>query len=127
MTEEEKQRLNERLAIYFLGIKKIYYSEWDTDKHYPMYIPSGKPWRTHQIDAKPIPNFLDPNYGIASCFKWLVPKLDDWKLQKDDDAVIAGAWLDSKYENDRNNNPALALCLAIEKLLPNDVNKEESQ
>ena len=36
---------------------KIHYGDWDTDHSYGEFIPSGKPWKTHAIDAKPVPNF----------------------------------------------------------------------
>lgn len=41
------------------GIKKIYYEDYDTDKEWPLFIPSGKPWRTHKIDATPVPQFTE--------------------------------------------------------------------
>lgn len=43
--------------IQLLGVKKIHYQDWDEGRDHPYYIPSGKPWRTHQIDAKPVPCF----------------------------------------------------------------------
>jgi hypothetical protein len=72
--EEEKARLenemnttdtltDRELDIQVLcqlwGIKRdrIFYMDYDEEKHWPQYIPSGKPRRTHEIDAKPVPNF----------------------------------------------------------------------
>jgi hypothetical protein len=45
------------------GVKKVYYKAWDEQKEFlPEYILSGKPIKTHLIDAKPIPCFsTDPN------------------------------------------------------------------
>ena len=49
------QELDILVAKELFGIKNIYYEEWDEDKISPHYIPSGKPWRTHQIDSRPLP------------------------------------------------------------------------
>ena len=61
------------------GIKKIHYAEYDTEQEYPEYIPSGKPWRTHQIDAKPLPHFsTDPTGShnvklkMAETYHWVI-------------------------------------------------------
>jgi hypothetical protein len=51
------RELDALVAEKLLGIKKLYYEERDTDKKYPRYIPSGKPWRTHRIDAHPLPRY----------------------------------------------------------------------
>ena len=50
-----EQEINEALAGW-LGWK-LHYQEWDDTKEFPYYIPSGKPWRTHKIDSKPVPKF----------------------------------------------------------------------
>lgn len=47
---------------------KIHYGEWDTEKHCPMWIPSGKPIRTHAIDLRPIP---EPDVDGAACMELL--------------------------------------------------------
>lgn len=67
------------IAEQIFGVKKVYYSEWDEKKEYPEYIPSGKPWRTHQIDAKYIPHFsTDPSASyllklkMAERFHWQI-------------------------------------------------------
>lgn len=123
MTKIEMQKLNEKLAIKFLGIKKVYYGEWDEDKVSPMYIPSGKPWKTHQIDAVLMPRFTN---SLDACFNWLVSK-----LQEKSEVVSLIAYEHSGYcclithmladephsEGKDESNPALALCLAIEKLI----------
>jgi len=73
------RELDLAIADKIFGIKKVYYSEWDTEKQNPEYIPSGKPWRTHQIDAKPIPHFSaspDANYALklkmAEKYHWVI-------------------------------------------------------
>jgi len=67
------------IAAKVFGIKKIYYEEWDTEHDSPMYIYSGKPWRTHQIDATPLPHFsTDPGGShnvklkMAEKYHWII-------------------------------------------------------
>jgi len=67
------------IANKVFGIKKIYYEEWDTEHELPMYIYSGKPWRTHRIDATPLPHFsTDPcgSYNViikmAEKYHWII-------------------------------------------------------
>ena len=64
--------LNEKLAKW-AGFK-LHYNDWDEERQFPYFIPSGKPWRTHKIDSRPVPNFPE---DLNACFKWLVPKLID--------------------------------------------------
>jgi hypothetical protein len=47
------------IAREIFGIKKIHYEEWDTGHEWPNYIPSGKPWRTHRLDAEIVPQYSD--------------------------------------------------------------------
>ena len=54
---EAGREFDKLMAAEVMGIKKLHYSDYDSDKEFPYYIPSGKPWRTHQIDAKPLPRF----------------------------------------------------------------------
>ena len=53
------RQINELIAYKLFGIKRVYYPDWAAGKTYggdwPMYIPSGKPWRTHSIDGNPLP------------------------------------------------------------------------
>ncbi|MFA5306512.1 MAG: hypothetical protein WC365_03620 [Candidatus Babeliales bacterium] len=67
------------VADKVFGIKKIYYEEFDTEHEYPCFILSGKPWRTHRIDARPIPHFsTDPTgcYNVklkmAEKYHWII-------------------------------------------------------
>lgn len=59
MTDEQ---LNRAIAEHIYGKKiKVHFQGYDAERRFPYFIPSGKPWRTHQIDAKPLPDFLaDP-------------------------------------------------------------------
>lgn len=73
----------------FFGVKKTYKTEWSTD-HY--YIPSGKPWRTHSIDARPVPRFTE---DIAAA--WTV-------VEKTSELPFAWTWaLFTMMEGERGN------------------------
>ncbi len=43
----------------------IRYGDWDTDHEYGQFIPSGKPWKTHSIDAVPVPAFTTDRNATA--------------------------------------------------------------
>lgn len=59
------RKLDIEVARTVFGVKRVYcrYGKpWDeataehsTDR--PFFIPSGKPWRTHSIDAMPVPRY----------------------------------------------------------------------
>jgi hypothetical protein len=68
------------IAQQIFKVKKIYYADWDAEKHSPLYIPSGKPWRTHHIDARPVPQF---STNIAAAWQ-VVERMHD-----------LGWWLDA--------------------------------
>ena len=64
--------------------------------------------------------------SLDACFKWLVPNIKgEWSISvgKHTDRPtyygrIQGFYFDSpQYRGDSNESPALALCLAIEKLI----------
>jgi len=123
MTDQEKRELDVKLATHFWGIKKIYYGEWDEDKSWPLYIPSGKPWRTHKIDAKPIPRFTD---SLDACFQLLVPKLMELnkgatvgqdKVGGSYAAIFVPFAEECEIEIDHEETVSLALCLAVEQLI----------
>ena len=94
MTEQEKQKLNEKLArwagcedgyITLMGIRYSYF--------------------TNSLDA---------------CFKWLVPKLDYFCLQREDAGrgFYADVSIGEQYaEYYQGETQPLALCLAVEKLI----------
>lgn len=42
------------IAQRIFGVKRLYYP---SGPDWPYYIPSGKPWRTHSIDNRPLPHF----------------------------------------------------------------------
>ena len=113
--------LNEKIAKW-LGFKLIY-NDWDTEEEFPYFIPSGKPKRTHMIDAIPMPNFTE---SMDACIKFIVPKLDFINILKDIDdtkyIVEVGIIVDKEtcgYECVYSENESLpmAFCLAVEKLI----------
>lgn len=131
MNRQELRQLDVKLATELLGIKKVYYSDWDEDKMSPEYIPSGKPWRTHQIDARPIPCFT---LSLDACVGYLVPKIrethNDLRVVWTYTSVTSCGiyhygkrysrkknfeWL--RLGHGSNDNLALALCLAIVELI----------
>ncbi len=124
-------KLNKKM-LEFAGfveadIKKHYY--WEYCGRYAKWIEPDS-----EYHVKP-PSFLDPDIGIAHCFKWLVPKLKPLGLLSLEfhnsviDKVLTPdeVWgyechiKLEKYILDRFDGqaetPALALCLAIEKLI----------
>lgn len=74
----------------------------------------------HEL-TKPLPNFLDPDWGIALLFKWAVPKC----LKKFGSVKLYISALDGVCMADiglgrtcrLDKNPALALARALEKLI----------
>ena len=76
-------------------------------------------------------DYTDTEFGIAYCFKWLVPKLGTWVIRnyvpqivtylkpraevswQGGDPEVKGGWL---WGNGEAETATLALCLAIEKL-----------
>jgi hypothetical protein len=67
------------IAEHIFGIKKVYHQDWDKENCGLEYIPSGKPWRTHRIDAQMLPRFsTDPisaytviEYAMTK-YHWLI-------------------------------------------------------
>ena len=92
----DEQELNKKL------------SEWRWGTHYEWYPPelpyqSDYPTFTHSLDA---------------CFKWLVPKLNTVSLRVGrlaTDAFVEYEGIEGWHTG--KETPALALCLAIEKLI----------
>lgn len=79
-------------------------AEWAGVKPHPVY-PTGYDY----------PYFTD---SLDACFKWLVPKLESYELKLNYKKHCAWVKLPTKYtEFGMAETPALALCLAIEKLI----------
>ena len=72
----------------------------------------------HWWEAPNGQRFVDcPPVDLNNLFKWAVPKLDDWRILKDKDGVLAWAYTKDHMDNHWHNDPAIALFLAIEKLI----------
>ena len=111
MTDQE---LNEKLLKFQTGLVQIVSPE---DDQYHKGIWTGEDGM--RCDTPDFPTDLD------ACFRWLVPKALD-KLASDNDVNLqrARTYLITKWLSEWNtspNEPALALCKAIEQLI-----KEES-
>ena len=75
-----------------------------------------------------MPDFTDPDFGVAYCFKWLVPKVEYYfsyqfneTLLKDESkrwrCLLSNKGFGKEKFESFGATPALALCLAIEKLI----------
>ena len=80
-----------------------------------------------------IPNFTNPDIGIALCFKWLVPDECSVSFNRGKHGTTClltipkgrGIYGSSTWIGQANREDALALCLAIEKLI--DSKKENTK
>lgn len=72
---EAGRQLDAEIARRVFGIKRLYGSEgkpWQADDPWPLYIPSGKPWRTHHLDSRPLPRFSSDMDAAMLIFDRLV-------------------------------------------------------
>lgn len=110
--------LPSRVAVEVMGhvgALKIFYGEWDEYKTCPMYIPSGKPRRTHAIDAIPLPPY-STNIGAA----WLVvEKMRErgFEMYLESDHGMPGRFYCSFHDSDgcksgMGDSAPEAICLA---------------
>ena len=107
-----EQELNQRLAIW-AGIK--YEPDQDVFK---VIFPDGSwynighDWKLDEIE----PDFTQ---SLDACFKWLVPKLKFVAIDGEAGHFNAGLFQTENFDyyNGEAETPALALCLAIEKLI----------
>lgn len=83
----------------------------------------GHDWKLDEIE----PDFLN---DLNACFKWLVPKLREKRALDRIEYVFGhkhyGCFLRTKYwiiTQGEGETPALALCLAIEKLIDGGTNE----
>lgn len=125
ISEESRQALNKKM-LEFAGFQHFY-----GDSGEGWIYPNGE---VYQL----VPDFTDPELGIAYCFKWLVPKTDYdtlifWNNISSLGKIDYAAGIMRGKDNDLvcwtrnlpveecpspvNENPALALCLAVEKLI----------
>jgi len=75
-------------------------------------------------DEYQLPKFAkdDPYFdeSLDACFEYIVPKLDRYRIENDWSIIerhFAYAEIGAVGEQEWNNSPALALCLAVEKLI----------
>jgi hypothetical protein len=59
----------------------IYYNDWDTRHEIPLYIPSGKSWKTHSMEARPLPSY-HKNYGSAFSLLDIFKNMAGFKLER---------------------------------------------
>ena len=116
----DKQELNKKLAVWAgfreADIKKHYYFEVGGERVAKWQEP-GRYWHIK------LPNFTE---SLDACFKWLVPKLVsgdihiEWYTTVEDTAVeLKRATTTVAFVC--QPNPALAFCLAIERLIDGEI------
>lgn len=58
-----------RLACAEVLGHKVFYQDYDDGKKFPYYIPSGKPKRTHMIDAMPLPDYPNDRNALPELYE----------------------------------------------------------
>jgi len=114
MTEQEKQKLNEKLAewvgFYFQKLSDLQ-PKYRHEGNQAWVYPAG------EINRQ-LPRFTD---SLDACFKWLVPKLYelgfDYSLTGYTYHVATIRKESLLYSDTGHRTLALALCLVIEKLI----------
>ncbi len=112
--EVNKKELNKKL-LEFAGfeeadIKKHYY--WQTSDEKVALRIEPYEGRDAGYHVKP-PNFTE---SLDACFKWLVPKVSRLYIYRPAKGAPITVRVNGKYREEAET-PALALCLAIEKLI----------
>jgi len=80
----------------------------------------GKPGYEYDLEFRtwdPINQNIEFTGSPSACFKRIMPMLEDWKLEKDKEAIVAWVRFNGKLRNYRNKKPALALCKATEQVI----------
>jgi len=127
MTNEEKQRLNEKLARW-AGLKV----ELASDEHYHWFDGEEICSPTVIEDGVEYIPFTD---SLDACIEWLVPKLHDLRIYWELHQGVGYCPMAKLFWNEKafwkftnlkwifmsEETPALALCLAIEKLIDKDI------
>lgn len=121
MNKAEEIALNEKLLKFVYPKARLRYKDEDgLDLFTPEYIASGKSFRTHMIDAKPIPAFTR---DLNACFILLVPKIEldqcnelAFLLDKERGYTCRFSHGDEHYYG-TGVNPAVAFCFAVENLI----------
>ena len=114
MTDQEKQKLNEKLAEW-VGFKEAGFG-WFNKLGEP--DPNTLIQKVYRGTLNRSLNFTD---SLDACVKWLVPKLKMYELNSYNNDGLHSAWVslseDGGWEASECETPALALCLAVEKLI----------
>lgn len=119
----QREELNKKLLLWVNPKAKFHDTEYGSE-----FIASGKPYRTHSIDYRPLIPFTD---SLDACFKWIVPKLEGIELKNVNikrAGNLSGGYCSVRlfqgsrqYDSGIAETPSLALCLAIEKLIDSEV------
>ena len=126
MNEQEKRTLNEKLARWVGDIKHDWTDEVCGYKTTECFCEN-----CHRAeDYTPFPCVPDFTDSLDACFKWLVSKLGNVLIEMDKTGTAHPGhfevWVEQFVGNEFNSrhsggaraeNPALALCLAIEQLI----------
>ena len=97
-------------------------AEWAGFEHKVVDIAGGEAQVDHWYYGTQSFIFFPPNFtdSLNACFKWLVPKLKRWELGSNAEGSSYAIVSDriQKYPSEAQaKTPALALCLAISKLI----------
>ncbi len=91
------------------------------------YLSHLSAWNLRQTDGlldlhEEIPDFTDPEWGIAHLFKWVVPKLDYWLISQETGKSVGAVvqYLGQSFTH-LDETPALAMCYAVIKLIDSQV------
>lgn len=105
-------KLNEKL-LKFAGFE---YRECNPNHPQLKDSPYGMGWfhPSSTTSFHTAPNFPE---SLDLCFKWLVPKLAKWEIGMLPNGKIYATVLANTMFEGYNDKPALALCLAIEKVI----------
>jgi len=82
-------------------------AEWRWGKDYAWY-PPNEPYYYNEPDF---------THSLDVCFKWLVPKLENYFIGSSVSGHTAVVWFHGHSYQEIAGTPALALCEAVEKLI----------
>lgn len=120
MNKEDARVLNEKMVKLVWPKARIRYVDEEGFECQPQYIPSGKSWRTHAIDVVPLPSFVR---DLNACVIHLVPLVDAAYFDIAGGRTIVKLCKGDTFDEkswalaESTHNPAVAFCLALEKLL----------
>ena len=111
--------LDEEVARRIFGVKRLYGhggKPWDGLDLYPQYILSGKPWRTHSIDAVTLPWFSEDRAAGWSVVERLVEIGLDVVL-----ASVPGGWEIEVVTTEALAQQGYAGCYVMKPTMPEAV------